>query len=764
MPRVRADKCEFDKDLASCQTIFAHLIRYLSSLILILAFSSGVPALAGIEQLPEAEFRTLIGDLAPKVILFHDAWEVDPKAEFFGGTTRDFIYWIKGHFKDAKTPAEASSIAEELRALKFIAVSDFIVGDSDADAVSDKKLELNAENYGIRKIDHISRDTFNPETDLGKTELWQGYVPVEKIRIGKSGLISSPGFGDGVHEIYAGKLTFQTPDPEKFSETKYAKAGENHPVLLALRYLRVQAINYFQTYGKGIPDKQLLEKGFDAHSAAEARRIISRTLDGHELVPFLQSDRFKTWINATIQKMFRSYTNPNAALAIAKEYGVDLLSSVYGPDKIETINKYVFEMYRDHKAIAGNFTKYGLTPEMLLVPRQVAFPDGFFYHCTRTLRDFRLIMLQGILPSVRRNAGDGLYGVNSPFLRAAEAWTGESDLMIRFPVKEDARIADVTTEPGLSLLKKFNYNFEKLADAFGLDLIYFEWDGSRAFVNKNSVALGNPEGVHRSVVPFTQSLEEAARTQNPSDFIKQVLSHGYTEREIKILLTVTPFKERDLLEAYHQELRSEAPIAPLLESLTQTELWIPDPALAAEMIGKLHDKKQFGESLDYFLRRKDLEKYPEIVEAFVANPMTVQIEGGPSEIFERKPWNTMPSVVRKVMEITRNEEKEYKPIGRYIYTARFFEAPVWAAHPEVFFEFVARTPEAFVRPLLNLPHWANHPALQFARIGNSINYTKLKAHALRLYPNAQGLWGRIYAACAEAIVHTRNSRPSPAAP
>jgi hypothetical protein len=35
------------------------------------------------------QFRALAHDLSHKVTLFNDAWDQDPEAEFYGGTTRD---------------------------------------------------------------------------------------------------------------------------------------------------------------------------------------------------------------------------------------------------------------------------------------------------------------------------------------------------------------------------------------------------------------------------------------------------------------------------------------------------------------------------------------------------------------------------------------------------------------------------------------------------------------------------------------------------
>ena len=110
--------------------------------ILILCCLLPLLASAGVEQISEQEFRTLAAELAPKVNLFRDIWSRDPEAEFYGGTSRDFLYWLKGQFVEAHSPKEAMALAERLRELPVIDVKSFIIGDSDIDVVTKKPMSL----------------------------------------------------------------------------------------------------------------------------------------------------------------------------------------------------------------------------------------------------------------------------------------------------------------------------------------------------------------------------------------------------------------------------------------------------------------------------------------------------------------------------------------------------------------------------------------------------------------------------------------------
>src|SRR5205807_107434 len=124
------------------------------------------------------------------------------------------------------TAGELAAKKAELRRRPFIQVRDFIVGESDVDILSDRgHLGLDASDYGIKKVDSINAERLDPITEAGKSEREQGHIPVEKIVLGRTGIESSPLFGDGAKEIFTGKLTVHFAPRAQFDNTQYAKLG-----------------------------------------------------------------------------------------------------------------------------------------------------------------------------------------------------------------------------------------------------------------------------------------------------------------------------------------------------------------------------------------------------------------------------------------------------------------------------------------------------------------------------------------------------------
>ena len=463
---------------------------------------------AGIENvISEEDFRKLAAEIAPKVDLFRDAWTQNPNAVFYGGTTRDYLYWLKGQFKNAANPIEAAQIIGQLRSKPSISVRNFIVGTSDVDIVSTRDLSLDPVQYGVRKIDKISNDIFTRGTEMWHNELNQGHIPAEKIRLGRGGLSQDAQLGDGLHEIFTGKLSVHYAPPEDFAKTKFAREGANHPILLALRYLRLQSINYYQTYGKGYPNQVKLLAGLDPESKKQTAAIIANALKKKELAPFLENARFLSWLNATIDKAFSSYTNPTAALQYMRMFKVDELPVAYKGKIGLPLNQFVFAQDRDPAKIAQAMASWEVDPAKLYEPMKRHFSDGFLYHGTANDDAFLAILLQGPLPSSEGWAGAGLYGVDSNRIHLIGRHVKKDpNLILRFPVKADAKIVDITHGVGKAAFEKyreFSPNekvvHQEFARAFGIDILKYSWiDNAPAYVVKNSDVLEAPEGVFRS--------------------------------------------------------------------------------------------------------------------------------------------------------------------------------------------------------------------------------------------------------------------------
>jgi hypothetical protein len=327
----------------------------------------------GVRWLTIDEFQQLSEELSHKVNLFDDVWKADPEAEFYGGTSRDFSYWVKGQFKNTSSREIALNKAKELRRVPIIHVREFIGLDSDIDIITKSNIKIMAQDYGIKsKIDTRLPNLFTPETPEGQNEILQGHIPVEKIRLSSKGYVRKGVLGDGLREIYEGKITVHFSSPEDFAKSEYAKKGINHPILLALRFIRLQAVNYFQEYGSDYPN---LKKLFDLDPTSEQQvdRVIKEALDGKTLLPYLDNPSFESWLNGTIQKAFRSHTNPTAAMELMKKFGADALPLIY--DKVEPINQYLFaKKWNEHEAEV-NLEAFGFTPQQLFKKVESYFPD-----------------------------------------------------------------------------------------------------------------------------------------------------------------------------------------------------------------------------------------------------------------------------------------------------------------------------------------------------------------------------------------------------
>jgi hypothetical protein len=493
-------------------------------------------------NLNEEDFRRLASDLANKVTLFREVWELDPQAEFYGGTSRDFLYWIKGKLREGQTP-------ESLRSLPFIDAREFIFGESDIDVIAKIKPNLNPDDYGVASIDRRGPEIFDPSTPEGLNELQQGYIPTEKIRLTHNGIVTNPQFGNGLAEILNGKITVHFTAKDVFAQSHYAKDKLNHPVLLALRFLRLKANSYFREYGSDYPKHADLFD-LDPESARQVAAVINACLDGKELLPYLTKPQFKKWINGAIQKGFRSYTNPTAMKLLSEHFKVDLLPALY-PHLIEPLNQYLFRVYHPPGKTQKALEAYGLSETDVLENISHFFPDGHYYHGVKTEEAFRNISLQGVLPSTNGSAGQGLYGVAVINKEFAEDWGKDASRLMSFEISNKARLIDITKGKGFELFaeykqrapnldrSRFSTFEDQFADHFAIDALLYPYE-VQAFVVKNAAILGSPKGVYRSVVPLNvlaENIEQLNSVDGLRHIYESLRLSSVTSRELTLLMS-----------------------------------------------------------------------------------------------------------------------------------------------------------------------------------------------------------------------------------
>ena len=116
-------------------------------------------------------------------------------------------------------------------------------------------------------------------------------------------------------------------------------------------------MNYYYTHGSGFPDKEKLFN-INPDIVDKIKNVITKCLDAKELLPYLEQPRFSYWLNSTIRKAYRSYTNPTATDELFKHFNIHTLMNLY--EEIRPVNEFLFSKYRDHVGIQNNFARFGL--------------------------------------------------------------------------------------------------------------------------------------------------------------------------------------------------------------------------------------------------------------------------------------------------------------------------------------------------------------------------------------------------------------------
>ncbi len=493
-------------------------MRILVKILIILAVLLGVvgpstTAEAASSQMPlsRQEFEALAEELAPKVNLFAEVWRADPSAQFLGGTTRDYLYWLKGQIMEAHRKGRLAERIAELRSEEVIDVKKFILYQSDIDVIASRRLAIDVSRFGIKKLDLIAPTRFDSATREGQDEIRQGFVPAEKVRLGPRGFILTSAFGDGFGEIYSSKPTVHFSASADFDSTRFAEMGLNHPVLMALRYIRIAAMDYFQNHGRVRPDAKTLIASLDPASREAVRRVFADALTDPKLNAAMRNEKFRDWFNLAVQKAFRSYTNPDATMALFKEFGADRLVGAY--PGIGQINQYLFSANYDPVKIAANLDAYGVDRSSFYEKVASHFPEGKIYHGTRDEVSFRSILFQGTLPSDGGTAGSGLYGVAKSNIAFAIDWGKDERRVVEIKVSPKTRLVDVTRGEGQRVFAAFSARHRgggdvhsAFADAFGVDVIRYVYH-SDAYVVKNGAVLESATGYKRKLMTLSEIVE-----------------------------------------------------------------------------------------------------------------------------------------------------------------------------------------------------------------------------------------------------------------
>lgn len=276
------------------------------------------------------EFQTIALQTVGKVDLFQEIWRLQPKAELFGGVSRDYLFWVKSQLDQAKSKEEFDVIVSLLAETKTISVREFLLAGSDVDVVvAPGKLDpIDAKKYGLLKIEAINSNRFNSNHPHGKTEESQGFSPVEKIRLRRDQVKKDGRFGDGTTEICKSKFSVTFTSEEKFESGYFAKKDIAHPVLLAIRMIRVLSLAYLRKYGSGVVDPAKVEALYDSHTKEKLRWVFAQTLVDPKFTHRLTqtkdkraAESFQRFLSKSLSKAAAGFVNPSVSEYLFEDLG-----------------------------------------------------------------------------------------------------------------------------------------------------------------------------------------------------------------------------------------------------------------------------------------------------------------------------------------------------------------------------------------------------------------------------------------------------------
>ena len=424
-----------------------------------------------------------------------------------------------------------------------IQIKEFVVGNSDVDVITERSLiNVDFDPAFLTRLEVVPTSWFTPGTPQFEQETMQGYVPVEKIQLGRSSLGSGANQGDGVGEIYSARPTFAF-DPRIF-DTPYYKGKTNHPVLLALRYLRQVAITYYRLYGKEYPDRKKLMALVDDKSNQTLRHIFRNLLENPEaLTGFLTERQFRSRLNKALGKAFRSYTNPTAAKLLFEIFQVDVALRPYGK-RIDPFHTLAYRKYRNPADIAAQRAQINPLPPVITTVGDYfkerglePGPDGNFeaYHGTDTMENYRGIVYQGNVASTGGSAGAGVYVVDERSRSFAENWHGPGTLVVKLKIAPGATLVDLTQPEAKLFFQAFKAHRAKLkwkldgaptapshtdeytdfADFLGVDVLRYQYGKTHAYVIKDGAAIKGQEPYTIPLLTLAQVKAHLAKSPDP---------------------------------------------------------------------------------------------------------------------------------------------------------------------------------------------------------------------------------------------------------
>lgn len=502
-----------------------------------------------------ARFARIAERASHQVDLFREVWAKDPLARFYGGTARDYLWFIRKQLSRCEDKACVDRVERELME-RLIDAKEFVVGESDVDVVSELfEIAADFDRAHFKRIETIRPAWLRAGTPESAQDERQGGVPVEKIILGREGFQPHPvkAYRSGVEEIWRGIPTLHA-DP-RIVDTAMYRDGENHPLLLALRYVRQVAVAYYQRYERRVPWDAEMTALLEPESVKALESILAAVNAKPEsLYRFLAHGAFLKRLNRQLGRIFRSYTNPDASRWVFRRFKIDetlgwfegrgiepyhtvLYAHRWDPEEVAHGRSRHYNLERLRHSVASWAVKQGL--ELETYRGQKTLP---LFHGTRSLAAYRSIVFQGILPSPSGSAGAGPYAVDRRSIAFAEAWSRGSSptggpLVAKVHLRADAVVLD------MSLQEAYSKNLSALGAEVGADVVRYPYGSTHAYVVVNGAAIVGSEGHSIRVMPLPEAKAFfAEHVGDPALLREQLLVDPWLATKLTYLLPGYPHK------------------------------------------------------------------------------------------------------------------------------------------------------------------------------------------------------------------------------
>lgn len=276
------------------------------------------------------EFEALLVEKAPLVDVFNEIWIRDKDASIVFGAVRNYAFWMKRKITETSV--------DEVRKLTRIKSAEFLPRGSDLDVLLSRPrpgpkgkpnkrpvwAKITRMFRHISHIESVRPGRFEPDHRDYLTDVSQGWIPAEKLRLAREGFIRDATFGSGLEEIYTGRVSIFFSSDADFATNHYVLKQLNHRVLLVARFIRNVTMSYAALAGKDNHsklDSDLLLSLIPKDVQIRIHTIVKPLLTTDELAPYLAQTGFVRWLNHSLERAYFGPVHVEATRYLHQHFG-----------------------------------------------------------------------------------------------------------------------------------------------------------------------------------------------------------------------------------------------------------------------------------------------------------------------------------------------------------------------------------------------------------------------------------------------------------